>query len=151
MDLVPGFVEVQSQVLAHAQEGLGRAHLTHYETAGIETSNRRLEELLQLVLRCLDQRDLGPITQYSELVATERFNAGFDIAEVQTAFNVLEEAIWHVVIPRIPPDELVEACGLVGTVLGVGKDVLARTWVQLATSRHVPSLNLGALFEGIEN
>jgi len=35
-----------------------------------------------------------------------------------------------------------------GTILGSGKDALARTWVSLATSQHVPSLDLTALFEG---
>jgi hypothetical protein len=91
---------------------------------------------------------LSPICEYAEEVAKERFSAGFEISEVQTAFNVLEEAIWHVVIGRLPTENLVEATGLIGTVLGAGKDTLARTWVSLATSQRVPSLDLAALFEG---
>ncbi len=70
---------------------------------------------------------------------------------MQTAFNVLEETIWRVVIARLPADELLESAGLIGTVLGAGKDSLARTWVALATSTHVPSLDLTALFEGRAN
>ncbi len=81
-------------------------------------------------------------------LAGERFEAGFDIAEVQTAFNVLEEAIWRTVLSRLRPEELVEAAAQVGTVLGVGKDVLARRWVSLASHRHVPSLDVRALFGG---
>ncbi len=88
------------------------------------------------------------MSRYAEHVAQERFRAGFDIGEVQTAFNVLEEAIWRVVIPRIPPGDLVESAGLIGTVLGAGKDTLARVWVSIATSQRVPSLDLTALFEG---
>ena len=103
------------------------------------------------MLECLTARSLAPISQYGEDVARERFGAGFDIAEVQTGFNVLEEAIWHVVIARLPADDLAEATALVGTVLGAGKDALARTWVSLAARRHVTSLDVTALFEGTRN
>jgi hypothetical protein len=42
---------------------------------------------------------------------------------------------------------LAEAAGLLTTVLGAGKDALARTYVSLASEQHVPSLDLGALFQ----
>jgi len=129
-------------------DALGRAHLKHYEVADPEVSRRRLDELFDLVVECLAKKNLGPICQYAQRVAEERFDAGFGIAEVQSGFNVLEEAIWHVVLAQVPADDLLEAAGLVGTILGAGKDALARTWVSLATSRHVPSLDLTALFEG---
>jgi hypothetical protein len=130
---------------------LERGHLTHYEASGSEASGRHLSDLFDLVVECLAKRTLAPITQYANNVAEERFNAGFNIAEVQTAFNVLEEAIWRVVIARLPTQELLDSAGLIGTVLGAGKDALARTWVALATSQHVPSLDLTALFEGRAN
>lgn len=147
-----GFVDALDaagdEILRSASDALGRAHLKHYEASGPQEARRRLNDLLALVVDCVSTRTLVPISHYGEIVASERFRAGFDISEVQTAFNVLEEAIWHVVILRLPPDELAEASGLVGTVLGAGKDALARTWVSLATSQHVPSLDLAALFEG---
>jgi len=148
MKLVEVLDAAQGEVLQEAAEALERSHLRHYELAGVEGSSQRLTDLYALALDCLSTRTLGPMSDYAALVAKERFVAGFDIAEVQTAFNVLEEAIWKVVVPKIPADELAEATGLIGTVLGAGKDALARTWVSLATSRHVPSLDLSALFEG---
>jgi hypothetical protein len=148
MDLVGVMGAAQDEVLDEAAAALERSHLKHYELAGPEGSRQRLSDLYALVVGCLAQRQLAEMTEYAETVAQERFSAGFDISEVQTAFNVLEEAIWTVVIPRIPADELAEATGLIGTVLGAGKDSLARAWVSLATSRHVPSLDLSALFQG---
>ena len=148
MDLVGALREARNDVLNDATEALRRAHLAHYEASGSETSHQRLADLFTLVVECLTQRTLGPMSRYAEHVAQERFRAGFDIGEVQTAFNVLEEAIWRVVIPRIPPGDLVEFAGLIGTVLGAGKDTLARVWVSIATSQRVPSLDLTALFEG---
>ncbi|MBK7632614.1 MAG: hypothetical protein IPJ23_18350 [Ignavibacteriales bacterium] len=32
--------------------------------------------------------------EYASQIATERFNAGFGLHEVHTAFNALEEEIW---------------------------------------------------------
>ncbi len=148
MDLVGVLSASKGEVLAEAFASLERSHLKHYELAGPEGSKQRLSDLFELVLECLGQRQLAPMFEYAETVAQERFSAGFDISEVQTAFNVLEEAIWTVVVPRIPAEELAEATGLIGTVLGAGKDSLARAWVSLATSRHVPSLDLSALFQG---
>lgn len=138
----------EPEVLANATEGLGRAHLAHYEAAGADESRQRLQDLLGLVVACVADRNLEPICRFAEVVSARRFEAGFDIAEVQTAFNVVEEAIWQVVIPQVPADELAEAIGLVGTVLGAGKDSLARSWVSLAAKRHVASLDLTELFRG---
>jgi hypothetical protein len=138
----------RDEVVTEASQALARGHLPHYEAAGAEESRDRLAALLALVSECLEQESLVPISRYAQTVAEERFRAGFDVGEVQTGFNVLEEAIWHVVIRGLPGEELAEATGLVGTVLGAGKDALARTWVSLAAEQHVTSLDLSALFLG---
>jgi hypothetical protein len=148
LDLVGILRSAQAGVLDEAVATLGRSHLEHYQRAGAETSRRRLGELYALVSDCVAQRTLMPMIGYGESVARDRFSAGFEITEVQTAFNVLEEAIWRVVIPGVPVEELAEATGLIGTVLGAGKDALARAWVSMATSQHVASLDLTALFQG---
>ncbi|MDQ1247211.1 MAG: hypothetical protein QG597_1581 [Actinomycetota bacterium] len=56
--------------------------------------------------------------------------------------------MWRQVIVAVPADELPEAIGLLTTVLGFGKDALARTYVSQACKRHVPSLDLTAMFAG---
>jgi hypothetical protein len=61
---------------------------------------------------------------------------------------VLEETLWTWIVRELSPGQLGEALGLVGTVLGAGKDELARTYVALASRSHAPSLNLEALFRG---
>ena len=114
MELVDVLRATQDDVLTEASSALHRAHLTHYEASGDAESARHLEDLFGLVVGCLAHQTVGPIVGYAETIAKERFAAGFDIAEVQTAFNVLEEAIWHVVIAKMPPDVLVEAAGMVG-------------------------------------
>lgn len=146
VDVVLG--EAQEQVLSESYAALERSHPVHYERVGEETTRRCLARLFELVVAAIHDRELASIVRYSEQVATERFDAGFDIGEVQTAYNALEEAMWRRLIQAVPKDELAEAVGLLSTVLGAGKDALARTYVSLASQRHVPSLDLSALFQG---
>jgi hypothetical protein len=150
VELVERLQASRTAVLGNAAKALARADLPHYLALGEEESFHRLDHLLELVIDCLQRRTLAPIIGYGARVADERFQAGFDIGEVQIAFNVLEEAIWQVIVPELPAEELPTATGMIGTVLGAGKDSLACTWVSLASSRHVPSLNLNALFQGSE-
>lgn len=137
-------------ILAEAVESVRRARLEHYEAAGPERIHQRLDDLLGLVLDALRDRNLAPIVAHANAVALERFEAGVDLSEVQTAFNVLEEVLWMRILKSIPATEQGEALGLVGTVLGTGKDTLARKYVSLATRTRTPSLDLQAMFSGTD-
>ena len=140
----------RNDVLDEAFTALKRSHPAHYEEAGDAFTRERLAELFDLVVTALHDRELAPVGAYCEEIATSRFSAGFDITEVQTAFNTHEEAMWRRVAEGVPPLQLAEAIGLLSTIVGYGKDSLARRYVSLATERHVPTLDLSALFEGTE-
>jgi hypothetical protein len=148
MDLAALLLESQSSILEASYTTLERSHVHHYEAAGETFTRQRLEELFGLVVSAIRDRDLAGVSAYSDKIAEERFNQGFDIGEVQAAFNALEQSMWHHVVTTAKPDDLVEATGLLSTVLGYGKDALARKYVSLATHSHVPSLDLSALFGG---
>ncbi len=149
---MPSVLEVldneSDRILERALEELVRSNEVHYADLGPELARQRLADLLALVNSSIAQRDLVPMIEYSTTVADERFDAGFDIREVQRAFHVLEEAIWERVVDTVEPSDLAEAIGLVGTVLGAGRDALAREYVSRASKQHVTSLDLGALFRG---
>jgi hypothetical protein len=84
--------------------------------------------------------------EYAEKIAQERFEAGFDLHEVHTAFNVLEETIWKMIIDNFEPSGLGKALGLVSTVVGAGKESLAITYVSLSGKNKTKTLNLSELF-----
>ena len=58
--------------------------------------------------------------------------------------------MWRQVVVGVPPAEFAGGIGLLSTILGFGKDALARRCVSLASQRHVPTLDLSALFAGTE-
>lgn len=137
------------ELVAGACAAMGRAHLSSYEKSGAPATHQRVKALFVLTTRAVKERNLGPMIAHAETVARERYEAGFDLSEIQTAFNVLEEAIWLKILREMPGDQLGEALGLVSTALGAGKDTLARTYVELASKSRVTSLNLQSLFTGV--
>ena len=104
---MPSVLEVldneSDRILERALEELVRSNEVHYADLGPELARQRLADLLALVNSSIAQRDLVPMIEYSTTVADERFDAGFDIREVQRAFHVLEEAIWERVVDTVEP------------------------------------------------
>ena len=150
MDINQLLHDQSNDILSEAEAAIARARLAHYEKSGTEHTHQRLKALFTLASRAVKEKNLGPMVAHAETIARERFEAGFDLSEVQTAFNVLEEAIWVRILKNISPNDLAEALGLISTVLGAGKDTLARTYVSLASKTKVPSLNLQSLFGGTQ-
>ena len=148
MDFNSILLNAKPQIIDEAYVALSRCHIVHYQHAGESLTRQRLTDLCDLVIAAIHDRELAHIGAYSEQVAIQRFNAGFDVSEVQTAYNSLEEALWRHAVNEVPNVDLAEAVGLLSTVLGYGKDTLARKYVELASSRHVHSLDLSKLFGG---
>jgi hypothetical protein len=138
----------KEDIVHEALLALGRCHLAHYEAEGEAVARERLRRLFDLTRETMLSRNAEAMTRYATEVAEERFTSGFDLLEVQTAFNVLEEAIWTRVLKGMEPRDFAESIGLVGTVLGLGKDALARKYVSLATQIKAPSIDYKALFKG---
>lgn len=136
------------EIVAAAAAAVARRHLDHYERLGRDETARRLRELLDRVIEAARSRNLSTILGYAERVGTARYDSGFDFVEVRSAFNLLEEAIWRAILDGCPADAHGAALGAVATILGAAKDRLASTYLSRATERHVPTLDLTALFGG---
>ena len=139
--------EERSAVVSAAAESV-RHDRSHYEAAGEEETRRRFETLYDELLAAVSSRDLGSMVEYARRLAAERFRSGYDLSEVQSAFNALEESAWTTLCARLEPQQLALSLGVVSTVLGAAKDALAREYVSLASRTHAPSLDLRALFTG---
>jgi len=135
-------------IVDEAVDSLRRSHLRHYEAAGEVHSKETLQQLFDIVVDCVRSRRLGPVIGYFEQVAQRRYDGGYGLHEVQTAVNVLEEAIWRSVLERVSAGTRAEALTLISTVLGKGKDTLALRYVELATQRKLPPLDLSGYFKG---
>lgn len=137
-----------AEIIDAACEAMKRAHIRHYDQAGPEHLHQRIKALYTLTARGVKEKNLGPMIAHADTIALERYSAGYDLWEVQTAFNVLEEVLWQRILASLPADQFAEGLGLVSTVLGAGKDALARKYVTLASKSRAPSLDLQKLFTG---
>lgn len=141
--------EMRDQIVERAVEALNRCGLTHCSASAEPQNRQRLSALYDVTLDCVERRTLVPMHDHARSVAQERHRGGFGLLEVHTAFNVLEEVLWHAITEHLAPEEYPEAFGLVSTVLGAGKQTLAVEYVALADPRaSFESLDLTALFKG---
>src|ERR1035441_3741833 len=131
-----------SEILANAEdrlmdEAVAELEQRHSRTKAANTEGRRhLQDLFELVVRCVRDGDADPIVSSSHQLAADRFAAGSDIGEVQGEFNVLEEVLWREVAATLAGDQRIEALELMNTILRAGRDALARTYVALASGRN---------------
>lgn len=146
MELIKLFESKSQEIIDAALSSLKRAQLKSYSKNSEQENKTRLINLLSLTINCIRDKNLLPMSEYAGKIAKERFENAFDLYEVQTAFNVLEEELWNKVIENIEPQNLGEALGLVSTVLGAGKETLAINYVELASKQKPKRLNLEELF-----
>ncbi len=142
-------VQAREAVLAEAVEALDAARLRHYRASGATENEERLQALFDVFADSARARSVLPMVRHAERIARERHESGFDLAEVQTAFNVLEEALWRRITATLPPEDYPEAYGLVSTVLGAGKEAVALRYVELARRAGSPVIDVKALFAGV--
>ena len=140
----------ENEIIGDATAALARTPLKRYKESGLEINRERLKKLHCLVVQSIKEKNLVPLLEYIQAMARDRFNAGFQVYEVLTAINILEETIWNRIVKELEPTELANSVGSVSTVLGAAKTSLATTYVSLASKTKSPSLDLSALFKGTD-
>jgi hypothetical protein len=138
----------EEDLVNEAVTELRHARLKHYIADGEEITRERVGRFIERAMECFAARRAQPMVEHAENIARERHAAGYDLFEVQTAINVIEEALWKRVLSSVEPDELAHALGMVNAIFGMSKDVLARTYVSLATNREAPRKELDEILDG---
>jgi malate dehydrogenase (oxaloacetate-decarboxylating) len=135
LELIDLLREKADNLVNGAVAKLPQARLQNYEAVGLQATRERLADLFDRTLTCLEMGRAEPIIEWATRVARERFFSGYDLFEVQTSINVMEEVIWRRVLSSVVPDSLAHPLGLTSTLLGMAKDKLAREYVTLAGHR----------------
>ena len=94
MDTAGFLVHERRTIVREAEGALTRLHERHYESLAVSEVEKRLEVLFDELVDAVSKRDLSSIVAYACTLARERFDAGYDLSEVQAAFNALEAATW---------------------------------------------------------
>ena len=128
----------QDRVVSEVVASLERRDQAQHDASSPERRRRDVRHLFELVLRCVQEGSAESIITPSQQIAADSFAAGVNLAEVQGAFNILEEVLWRHVAGAFAGDQRVEELRLVNAVLEAGKDALARTYVALASRAESP-------------
>ncbi|MFA7360613.1 MAG: hypothetical protein WC139_06210 [Candidatus Kapaibacterium sp.] len=151
MDIISLLEKNKDKVIEESCRQINEVKLKGYTKVGSSITKQKLTSLYKKVIECANKKELIPMLNYTEKIAKERFASGYDLHEVQTAINALEENIWQIIFKNIKPDKLAESLGLVSSILGAGKDNLARNYVALATQTKASTINLQSLLSGSES
>jgi hypothetical protein len=138
----------EAEILEDAIITIENSHLRHYSTFNTQKNRKRLNRLQNLLQICVKKSTLTPIKNYIEAIAKERFFSGFDLKEVLTSINILEEIIWKKVIENLKLEECADALSTISTVFGTAKSSLTCTYVSLASHTKNPKYDVSALFKG---
>jgi hypothetical protein len=119
------------EIINGAAAAMQRTSMKHYDAETPEQLRKKLTMLYHLTERGVKEKNVFPMISYVEKMAEERYASGFDLQEVQTAINVLEEYMWQQVIDDLPAGAQADALRIISSILGGAKDALARKYVAL--------------------
>jgi uncharacterized protein Smg (DUF494 family) len=128
IELLEGRAEI---IINGASEAMQRTSMKHYDAESPEKLRKKLTMLYHLTERGVNEKNVFPMVSYVEKMAEERFAAGFDLQEVQTAINVLEDYMWRQITEDLPAGAQADALRIISSILGGAKDALARKYVDL--------------------
>jgi hypothetical protein len=148
MNIIECLRQNQIEIIRSAFDSLLRSNLKHYSASSANENWQRIEKLFDLAFNSIKDKSLVEMIAYSEKIAAERYDSGYDLHEIHTAYNVLEEELWKVILRDLEPKDLGKALGLVSTILGTGKETLALTYLSLTGKSKTRSLDLSELFKG---
>lgn len=120
------------EILSKAVRALNAARLRNYAAQESDTIRICMRSLLDTAEKSIRERNGLPIIEYAESLARKRHREGYALYEVQTAFNSLEEALWEQMMSDVEPTEFLPAMGMISSVIGMGKDAVARTYLEMS-------------------
>ncbi len=149
MELTEALETNAERLVADAVELLEHRLVPPFKHVEPEVLTERLGRSMQTLITALRDRSPLPVIEHGKRVAHARFHAGYQLEEIQTAFNALEETIWQFLVDEVESEDLAEGLVMVAHVIGAIKDQLGRTYVELASHHRAPSINTSRLFAGL--
>ncbi len=119
-------------ILLDSTDNLVRSNLKHYKKLNPENIRIRLNHLFQTLVTCVETGSCNEMVTFMDKVSDERFESGFEIHEVQTAINILEESLWRNIGKFVDNDKQVNAMKEVTGILSKAKEEMANEYAMLS-------------------
>ena len=119
-------------ILLDSTNSLVRAQLQHYKHLTPEKLRFRLLRLFQALVKSLEANSCDSMTHFMEQVSDERYESGYELQEVQTAINIMEECFWKKISEFVFADQQIAAMKQVTCILSKAKETLVNEYALLS-------------------
>ena len=96
-------------ILLDSTNSLLRAQLPHYKEVIPDQIKLRYQHLFDGMVSCIESNKFDAMNKLMEKVAAERFEAGYELSEVQIGINTLEESMWRKTSEFVDQDKQINA------------------------------------------
>lgn len=119
-------------ILLDALDSLSKIHLIHYDNLKPQLIRFRLSKLLEALVKCVESSSMDEMTNFISKISDERYELGFELYEVQTVINILEESLWKKIQIFIDEDKQISAMKQVSDILSQAKERLVNEYANIS-------------------
>jgi hypothetical protein len=129
MSLIDLFEQYKDIILLEVTENMERVNLEHYEDDSEEKLRQKMARTYYVFKEAITKESFDPLKNYLERVGEERYASGYELYELQTALNILEECIWKQIDEKLPKKEQLDAFITITKYMSNAKLTLAKIYV----------------------
>ncbi len=132
--------EHKEELIARTSNKLQKFTPSHYESVAYEQHLKREEWFLNVLLQTLQDDTCASLPAYVKQLGEERANEGYDLQELEEAFDIVEDTIWEVVTKYCPLEySLLDMLALVRKFIREAKNSIGQHFLDeaLTTQQHL--------------
>lgn len=137
MTIVDLFEQYQDIILLEVTENMERVNLKHYEEDSENKLRQKMARTYYVFKEAISKETFDPLKKYLERVGEERYASGYELYELQTALNILEECIWKQVDEKVPKKDQLDAFISITKYMSNAKLTLAKVYVFHTEEAHL--------------
>ena len=141
MSLIDLFEYHQDIILLEVTENMERVQLKHYEADSENKLRQKMARTYYVFKEAITKESFDPLKKYLERVGEERYASGYELYELQTALDILEECIWKQIDEKLPKNEQLDAFITITKYMSNAKLTLAKVYVFHTKEASEPAHN----------
>lgn len=115
--------EHKDELVVRTCNKLQKFSQSHYENVAYEKHLEREELFLNVLLQTLADESSDALPQYVKQLVEERSNEGYNLREIEEAFDIVEDTLWEVLTKYCPLEQsLIEVLAIVRKLIRKAKN-----------------------------
>jgi hypothetical protein len=145
--LIKAIEEHKNELVIRVCNRLQKFSHSHYETISFEQHQEREELFLNVILEKLGQDNSESLTHYIKHLVEQRSNEGYNLGEIEEAFDIVEDTLWEMLVKYCPLEQsLIEVLSTVRKLFHEIKNSVAQFFLQDALTAQKQFENIRRKF-----